>query len=454
MAKPDPQARYGKPGGAADQSTFAHGQAARGREDLDETAENAADWGLESKRSGVSKETMIGVALILVLLGAFGFVLYRKMQTPGEMLASIKDPTKAAATAAEEEALVEPLDTAAADDADPFGAFAQPAGAPRKIETAAHEDEWGFDQQEPPAQQETDDFADAAVTPAAGGNPFAAAKPASVQQSPPQADFNPFGEEPAGNAQTATGAKPAPARVAADQFEPFPEAEAAPTPPKTAAKAPAQISDPFGQPIGASANPLTKKAAPPQQIAEDDFNDFPPASGTQAAASTTVARPATSTPPADDFGANPFPSDSQTGEPFPDAFAEDDQPFEQPRKATGAATVATSAAQPARTAASAPAKLEDPWGAGAFPSSEPFKPNRGAGEPAPAVYEVRNGDNYWNISRKHYGTGRYYMALAEYNRQRISDPKTMRPGMKVMLPATEVLEARFLPSFLQGSRSP
>ena len=61
----------------------------------------------------------------------------------------------------------------------------------------------------------------------------------------------------------------------------------------------------------------------------------------------------------------------------------------------------------------------------------------------PSVYVVRSGDNYWNISRKQYGAGRYYKALARYNRQRIPDPQKMRPGMKVLVPSRELLEQRF-----------
>jgi nucleoid-associated protein YgaU len=60
----------------------------------------------------------------------------------------------------------------------------------------------------------------------------------------------------------------------------------------------------------------------------------------------------------------------------------------------------------------------------------------------PEVYIVRPGDNYWNISKRQYGTVRYFTALARYNQQRIPDPKKMRPGMKVLTPTRDVLESR------------
>ncbi len=59
------------------------------------------------------------------------------------------------------------------------------------------------------------------------------------------------------------------------------------------------------------------------------------------------------------------------------------------------------------------------------------------------VYVVESGDNYWSISRKKYGTARYFTALARFNERRIPDPKAMRPGMKVLVPDPQRLAALF-----------
>jgi nucleoid-associated protein YgaU len=64
-------------------------------------------------------------------------------------------------------------------------------------------------------------------------------------------------------------------------------------------------------------------------------------------------------------------------------------------------------------------------------------------EDRPAVYTVRSGDTYWNISRNQYGTGKYYRALALYNSHRIPDPRRMQKGMKVLVPDRAILESRF-----------
>lgn len=59
------------------------------------------------------------------------------------------------------------------------------------------------------------------------------------------------------------------------------------------------------------------------------------------------------------------------------------------------------------------------------------------------VCEVQPGDNYWKISRRAYGTTQYFSALALYNHNRVGDPKRLRPGMKVLLPDAELLEKKY-----------
>ncbi|MDB5342198.1 MAG: Peptidoglycan-binding LysM [Schlesneria sp.] len=64
------------------------------------------------------------------------------------------------------------------------------------------------------------------------------------------------------------------------------------------------------------------------------------------------------------------------------------------------------------------------------------------------TYDIEPGDNFWTISRKKYGTGRYFMALAQHNSQIITDPKRMKLGVSISTPAAEVLErtyAQFIP---------
>ena len=55
-------------------------------------------------------------------------------------------------------------------------------------------------------------------------------------------------------------------------------------------------------------------------------------------------------------------------------------------------------------------------------------------------YTVGDGESYWTISKRQYGTVRYFAALAEYNKRVVSNPKSLRPGMKIELPPADVLE--------------
>ena len=59
------------------------------------------------------------------------------------------------------------------------------------------------------------------------------------------------------------------------------------------------------------------------------------------------------------------------------------------------------------------------------------------------TYQIEPSDNYWMISRKKYGTGRFFMALAQHNAQVITDPKRMRPGVIIATPSAEALETAY-----------
>jgi len=77
-------------------------------------------------------------------------------------------------------------------------------------------------------------------------------------------------------------------------------------------------------------------------------------------------------------------------------------------------------------------------------------------EPAPddgSTFEstvVQDGDNYSRISKRVYGTTRYFSALAVFNQHRIREPKQMRPGMIVLTPAKEILEEKYPQLFVDS----
>ncbi len=85
-----------------------------------------------------------------------------------------------------------------------------------------------------------------------------------------------------------------------------------------------------------------------------------------------------------------------------------------------------------------------------------FNSQNAESEPAPddgTTYEytvVKNDDNYSKISKRVYGTTRYFSALAVFNQHRIAEPKHMRPGMIVLTPSKEILEERYPQLFVDS----
>lgn len=53
------------------------------------------------------------------------------------------------------------------------------------------------------------------------------------------------------------------------------------------------------------------------------------------------------------------------------------------------------------------------------------------------MYTVQDGDNWWDISEKAYGTGTYYLKLTAYNKM---DNQRLYKGLVVELPPKEVLD--------------
>ena len=79
-----------------------------------------------------------------------------------------------------------------------------------------------------------------------------------------------------------------------------------------------------------------------------------------------------------------------------------------------------------------------------------------AAVPAAAHYRVEPQDTYWSISKKVYGTPRFFQALAEHNRERVSHAEQLRPGVELETPPPEELQslyAKFIPSAARGNEA-
>ncbi len=58
-----------------------------------------------------------------------------------------------------------------------------------------------------------------------------------------------------------------------------------------------------------------------------------------------------------------------------------------------------------------------------------------AAAPAEGRHVVREGEDLWSIAKKHYGSGRYFQAIWDANRDRINSPDAIPPGTELRMPA-------------------
>jgi nucleoid-associated protein YgaU len=59
------------------------------------------------------------------------------------------------------------------------------------------------------------------------------------------------------------------------------------------------------------------------------------------------------------------------------------------------------------------------------------------------TYKVQPNDNYWSISEKTYGSGAYFKALAEYNRERVARDDRLQVGTVLQVPSLEELASNY-----------
>ena len=60
--------------------------------------------------------------------------------------------------------------------------------------------------------------------------------------------------------------------------------------------------------------------------------------------------------------------------------------------------------------------------------------------PAERLHVVRSGENFWTISKRYYGSGRYYKALWNANKRLVNAPENLEVGMRVAIPEFSRLE--------------
>ncbi|MEK6259796.1 MAG: LysM peptidoglycan-binding domain-containing protein [Planctomycetota bacterium] len=404
----------------------------------------------------MTRETKVGLLMVVMLVGVFGFMVYKQMHRPLEGLAE----QKAESVTPENEGEVLPF----ANAGDSGDALTQrksqvipaAAAAPGMIlddssaVPATQREENPFEVQSAPTVivkprlpttvPNDDAFFDAQpkqTTAVEKREPEAAS-------SQPTATFDPFVEEVKPSAETKVAAQPSnapfetPAVANSDPFE-APLEVAKPAQQPVAQSAP--VDDPFEsvpssvtrteQPSASSAPPSRTASLPIEafDVIEEPKQKTPALTApTFEPASSDINVAPQSTPPT-----TPIADDDRLG-----GF----RPVEVSKRAMN------EFAREERTATTA-IPASDPFGAARRPApaariDEDFAPRSAPQALVPGdTYNIEPNDNYWTISRKKYGTGRYFMALSQHNLQVIPDPKRMKPGVTIATPSTDVLDKTY-----------
>lgn len=462
--------------------------------------EKSAEWTAELSQRSRGSETKVALLLVVVLLGALSFVVYKKLSLKPEDVAQSGDfqpvadsgdgRNVAAAGGAGDEASRETAPQTAVEDpqADPWSS---PEGSPTNPMLAQSE----------PATVEWGSPDDAASTAAAVSQ--LEMPPSESEEEMPggtSAAWEPFDapQEPSDAAPSASAAV-ADNSSTPDAFDPFEGAGGPTEPAETVAwssDAPG-AADPFAGEDPAAADPpndAANLAAPADGPVMELFPEDGAVEPIRTASDSPHSGASTRDPdePVEDGGAALTGNgEPEGGEPLlmaPSAAraapVNAGNPFETPAEAASAANPLPSPPLESNQApvtaeldfnsetptetfeplpeSSVPAAEAWPGGTnavdrGSSSESDPFSPSSGvtlaSSEEEVAIHVVESGDSFWTIAREHYGAGRYFNALAAYNQVRIPNPQSIRPGMKVMVPDVAVLEQRY-PQLTGGTYSP
>lgn len=417
----------------------------------------------------MARETRIGIALMVLLVGVFGAIVYKKWNG--------RQPT--ALIAASEGS------HAGTSESEPSGKEANGVknATPSPISTASEEN---------PFSQE--DFAETSPFERQTPPPMAQAEPVTVSTAEQVFPFEEVGS-PAANPPEARPTAPLPEEPTslfadAPQTDKEPMVQAAPeqservadssevTRPISAASSPLIDDDPFAMTAESDATPEAESVMSPDAgLANIEPNDDPFASPI-----------ATQTPPVGD-DSDPFRAGSRDVEeemiaspsvatevvrkdtdvfedPFADAPSQKLDPTLPVPMPEDIGEVASGSSSPPEsdsgllTDSGAPQEFVPDESATAFAGfDEEFRPASEVGSNPDSQYRDANNDaigatkadyhvvaeneSYWTISKKVYGTPAYYHALAQFNIERIKDPNRLRAGWKVLTPAAGELKLKF-----------
>jgi nucleoid-associated protein YgaU len=521
MAKPNPQANHGQASGSSNESALSNGEAPR--RGAEAGADQSADWGLPKSKEHTSVRLSHALLLIVVLLGVFGFVTYKKwghLQLHPEELAGTQKgdapaDAKPDASAPAPGSTLPPAASTAAAAADPFQTADDVGGARNGAQSQASlAQAKPVETERQPAQQNLfgDLSSGRASEQPANGNPMAGtsnAKSAAGLTPDAVRTGNPSpGDKPIQPGASAVAS----ARSPFDSDEPRPDASKSqnmasrlptmadasagvgmgnsvqqPNPQQpgltprvvgqnaAAQMAPAQVALAQSTPAQSTLSQSVPPQSEPGQSEPVTLLDEQPK---DAAFGKTSGRPRMGNAPSAEgsFESSGIPRQQQPpavasqGASSPMASLDSEQPSNLGRTTIHSVEASSSSTRAAEAAVTPPnegmqssedafASRPSPAGTTAAPSGQEqladANPGAGVGVVAAGAsddsYIVSPQDNFWTISRKKYGTSRYFLALAEVNKARIPNPTRMRPGMKVITPPAALLEAQYAPLLPKGT---
>lgn len=358
----------------------------------------------------MTRETKVGLMMVALLVGVFGFLLYKKIHRPLEGLAG-QEAAEAVSEADDEDAFAQP-DKLPRIDAGEVVQFEKPST--RQIDRDPPRKPRAADEFQPRSVKQSDDFAEPVV-----------AQP-KIKLPPPieseEDDFDKLVAQPAAKKPMPRELPIEPAQDAFDEYA---------APPRKEARSITQVAavaedDPFGADGAQSAEP----------------EDEPPALEAQPSGQTLSVPAALDAE--EEAEAEDSQLESEQAAPVnvrPRQGNSDD--FANPRRSSPGRPVAVqqtsdfdSGLEPAPRSErkAAPVTFEDK-------SFSPEGSSRAAaGGP---TYVIEPNDSFWSISQKKYGAGRYFQALARHNESVIPDPKRMKPGVSIATPPVAVLEQKY-----------
>lgn len=393
----------------------------------------------------MGKETKVGLFVIMLLLLLFGVVVVQKVRSVPSMAVAVQKPAVTPSPESAPESS-EPASQPFADAEEPTIVEPEVFTPPADLEVpAAYTDTSGV----PSPGLGLPDAAEVGLS----GPGDDAASPAHRFMPSPTVDTSQYDARSRFEAPTSAPAplagEPEPARFNTQSSpDPYGGSETSSLSPRRNLAAIGGDRQPVQQGVSPKPDPLT----PTEQGSSwsdlpDNVGGAPHASGrhsTDASDEREGGTWSTELPAATHNG----PAVSALEDPLPKDDLADIPPLEMPpaRKPSYAKPSRTS--ETAGNYTSSPSALAVP---DVPPAIDDVAPPVGT-QPllsADTTYEVKENDSFWTISVKQYGMGRYFTALHLHNRQTVSVPEQLRPGMRISTPPPSTLE-RLYPEAISG----